>query len=191
MEASSPSLALRGHRGRETGVASVRRLISIRGPVVLTRKCVPPSWQLDVFINLLKVKCCHLGSLLCVNTKTDSSTELAQPVGSPDASADPYKPVMLKWISKDYHHLENTQAHAHGPGRSLRVREDQQALGNPSLSSATSLRLKLSRPAKTSNWTLTFQNQSSESVCRTKWLRDAFLYWQESSRQEVLWDAIE
>lgn len=55
-------------------------------------------------VNLLKVDCCHLGSLLCVNTKARSSTEMVF-TGS---STDLYKPVMYKWILKDYHQCKNT-----------------------------------------------------------------------------------
>ena len=46
------------------------------------------------------------------------------------------------------------------------------------------------RWAKTSDGTVTFQHKSSESA-ESKWLREAFSYWQENLRQVVLWEAIE
>ena len=73
-----------------------------------------------------------------MNTKASSSTEMV----FKGASSDPYKPVMHKWILKDYHQLENAYECGRTHTQSLdRESRKDLTLGNPPLPPVTALRL--------------------------------------------------
>ena len=145
------------------------------------------TWKLDTPAALVaagrvyqpvKVKCCPLGLLLCVNTKASSSTEMV----FKGTSTDPYKPVVHKWILKDYHQLQNVYArvcatHTQCLALCLERTSLWEIVPCP-------LRLSSEQSNKDEEWNTHLSAQNLPNLfAEGKWLREAFPLWRENLRQ--------
>lgn len=94
---------------------------------------------------------------------------------------------MHKWILKDYHQLENAYECGHTHSQSLdRESRKDFTLGNPPLPPVTALRLDWQRQVMGHS---PFSRNLPSLFADSKWLREAFPYWQENLRQVVLLEA--